>query len=457
MKNGKVSSGRVLIALLLLAGLAGCSLPDQPAEAPPADALSYDQLLANLDALQGPAAKDLGAGGLTLSAQDLSTYLNAIKTEIAAFVYSRAGGRPYLVTARRLSWTNSDGGPESGLMWVPVAWGLKASIICYQHGTQVYQECAPSRYNPNPLAVLSSKDLTGALQSYVECTVGALMASAGYIVVMPDYVGFGDSSLLNGPDHPYVTMKLGDSVKGALQRAKESFWWWSAVKPNGKVFLTGYSEGGYATMAGARALQGTGALPAGFVVKGIVPCDGAYDLSGTMLEQMLSEDPIPIPSYLLYAASGFHAIDPQKIVYGELLVDPYAGSAATLFNGEHTNAEVGAAAPSDVAPYDMLQEAARTALKKQTGDVYKLLVDNNAWVGWKPSAAPVIFVHCRADDVVPIENAEAAMTALGSLAYTRLVEVPSIPLIKTIMGTEHVAAYPAAMLAAFIAIDGLNR
>ena len=213
MKNGKVLSGLAFVALLLLLLLTpGCTLPDQPADTPPADAISYDQLLANLDALQGPAAKDLGAGGL--SAQDLSTYLNAIKTDIAAFVYSQDGRQAVPRGCEEAFVERPERRPESGLMWVPVTWGLRASIICYQHGTQVYQECAPSRYNPNPLAVLASPDLTGALQSYVECTVGALMASAGYIVVMPDYVGFGDST---GPDHPYVTMALGDSVRGALQ------------------------------------------------------------------------------------------------------------------------------------------------------------------------------------------------------------------------------------------------
>jgi hypothetical protein len=121
----------------------------------------------------------------------------------------------------------------------------KAPVIAYQHSTHVYRECAPSHYNANPFAILWAKDLTGALQNYVECIVGGLMASAGYIVAMPDYAGFGAS----GAMHPYVHLSLGRSVEGIVALAL------AHGTANGNVSPTGYSEGGYATMAGAKALQ----------------------------------------------------------------------------------------------------------------------------------------------------------------------------------------------------------
>jgi hypothetical protein len=183
------------IALLLLAG---CPLPDQPASSPPEGTLSYEDLIASLDALQGPQSQSITEPGRTvfsfsgqasLSAQDLAAFIGAIKGEFAAYVRSSAGGSLYLVTPVKLTLPGSN----SGLMWVPFTWWQRKSfpIISYQHGTQVYRECAPSRYNPNPLTVFSSPDQTGAMMSYVECVMAGLMASAGYIVVMPDYQGFG--------------------------------------------------------------------------------------------------------------------------------------------------------------------------------------------------------------------------------------------------------------------------
>jgi len=451
MKKVEFCRGGAIAALLVLAVLAGCSMPGQQTQAPPEDAISWDQLVANLDALQGPAAKDLGAGGL--SASDLSTYLAAIKKDLAAFVKNRMNGSPYLVTARRLSWIGSSG-PESGLMWVPVAWGLKAPVILYQHGTQVYQECAPSRYNPNPLAVFWSPDLTGALQNYVECTVGALMASAGYIVVMPDYVGFGDSS---GPDHPYVTLKLGDSVKGALNKAKQLFGWWSAVKPKGSVFITGYSEGGYAAMAGALALQADDDVSLWSSVRAVLPCDGAYDLTGTMLPQMKSMDLIPVPSYLLYTASGYHAVYPLDLDYATLLSTSFAPwVAGGLFDGTHTNAEVGFVAPATTPPRSMLNEANIDALLGGAGTpVYDLLAANNGWMGWKAGdTTPVYFIHCPDDDVVPFQN---ALHAQANIPGSQIIPVPAVPMIKTLLGTQHVAAFPAALFTAFVKIDALSH
>jgi hypothetical protein len=226
MKKRAVSLGRILFVLLLLAGLSVSTMSDRSESSPPEDALSFDQLLANLDDLQGSATQSPSAPGMSVfslpdgsrfSSADLSTYINAIKKDLAAYIYSCTGGKPYLVAASKVQLSGS----TSGLVWVPFTWWRSKSfaIISLQHGTQVYRNCAPSRFNANPLAILSSPDLTGALQNYVECIVGGLMASAGYIVVMPDYQGFGDSIVT----HPYVHLSLGDSVRDIVLWAQGYF------------------------------------------------------------------------------------------------------------------------------------------------------------------------------------------------------------------------------------------
>ena len=162
MKIIVVSLGRMAVILLLLAGLSMCVMPDQSASSPPEEALSFDELLASLDELQGPATQSMSmpgqsvfalSGGASFSTVDLLSYLNAIKRDFANYVYACAGGKPYLVLPVKLSLPGSN----SGLMWVPFTWGrsLPAPIISFQHGTQIYGECAPSRFNPSPLRVRS--------------------------------------------------------------------------------------------------------------------------------------------------------------------------------------------------------------------------------------------------------------------------------------------------------------
>jgi len=441
----------LLLAVGFLIGMIGCSLPSQPTEQLPKETYSTSDLLANLDTLQGPSSRSIAhagksvfsvPGGGRLSVQDLSAYLNTIKTGFSGAASSATRGKPYLVTAKRLTWGDS----ESGLMWVPFTWFRRAKfpVICYQHGTQVYRPMAPSRFNINPFSVFSSDDQTGAFQNYVECIVGALMASAGYIVVMPDYQGFGDSHAV----HPFVTELLGNSVAGAVTAAKAALGG-GFVKPDGKLFLTGYSEGGYATMVGSRAL--------GDQVTATVACDGPYDLSGTMAAQMLSDQPPKVPWYLLYAASGYNA------AYNLALATMLNGDGLAkigLFDGNHTNAQIDDAVPHETLPRSFLTDSAIADLSPPDyGPIRTLLSQNDGWYDWVPSG-PVVLIHCPQDDVIPIANRTAAVEALEAAhlgALVKTVDVSPVPFIDSLLGSIHTAAYPTAMLAAFNAIETINR
>jgi hypothetical protein len=445
MKKLATSLGRILFVLLLLGGLSVCKMAAPSESPPPADALSFDQLVASLDELAGSATQSPSApdrsvfslpDGSLLSSADLSAYLNAIKKDLAAYVYSCAGGAPYLVVPKRVTFSVTYAKPnprtvtESGLVWVPFSWNpfKRFPVISYQHGTQVYRSCAPSCFNANPLAVLVSPDLTGALQNYVECIVGGLMASAGYIVAMPDYAGFGIST----ETHPYVNLELGRSVAGIVDCAMAAF------RDDGSVYLTGYSEGGYATMAGAIALQGKANL-----VK-VVP----YDLSGTMLTQMLyNAPPVKIPSYLLYTASGYR-VEPDMIGLGLLLAHPWDEVALACFDGTKTNAQVNGVVGSTTPPEMLTDDAFSNYLASPGGRVYQLLAANDAWQGYAAPAPD--YVHCLLDDVVLAANAtEAVARTGGTISW-----VDPIPLVAQLMGSIHVGAYPTAMLKAFQLIRG---
>ncbi len=456
MKNWVISRAGIAVVLLLLIGLIGCVMPDQPSNKPPEGTYSTADLLANLDTLQGPAARSLTVagksvfalpGGGQLGTQDLASYLNAIKSGLANYSSSLTKGSPYLVTAVKLSWAGSN----SGLMWVPFTWFRSASfpIISYQHGTQVYNPIAPSRFNVNPLAIFSSPDQTGALQNYVECIVGALMASAGYIVVMPDYQGFGDSQVI----HPYVTQLLGQAVSGGVGAAKAALAR-NPVKPSKKLFLTGYSEGGYVTMVGEGAMQGA--------VTATVACDGPYDLSGTMVSQMLSTTDAPkVPWYLFYAASGLQAANPGLNLAG-LFSNGYAAGLA-LFDGTHTTSYIDAAVPFGAFPVTFLTADAIADLSGHQlpplpsfGPTHDLLVGNNGWANWVPTMSPLVLIHCPTDDVVPVANRAVAADVLTRKAPVTKVDVLPVSFIESLLGSVHVAAYPTAMLAAFTAIHTID-
>ena len=84
----------------------------------------------------------------------------------------------------------------------------------------------------------------------------ALFAGQGYVVISPNYAGYDKSSLAY---HPYLNAQqqsheMADALKAGREVVRRTG---SAtnVADNGKLFVTGYSQGGYVTMATTRYLE----------------------------------------------------------------------------------------------------------------------------------------------------------------------------------------------------------
>ena len=131
-------------------------------------------------------------------------------------------------------------------------------VIVYAHGTS-----ADKTYN---IAMLES-DYEGLL-------LAAIFASRGYIVVAPNYAGYDTSDLAY---HPYLNadqqskemIDVVTAARSALPVATAS-----SVTDNHKLFVTGYSQGGFVAMAAQKAMQA-----AGMTVTAAAPMSGPYALA----------------------------------------------------------------------------------------------------------------------------------------------------------------------------------
>ncbi len=102
--------------------------------------------------------------------------------------------------------------------------------------------------------------------------LAALFAGQGYVVISPNYAGYDKSSLAY---HPYLNAQqqsheMADALKAGREVVRRTG---SAtnVADNGKLFVTGYSQGGYVTMATTRYLE-TLKEP----VTAVLPISGPY-------------------------------------------------------------------------------------------------------------------------------------------------------------------------------------
>lgn len=108
-------------------------------------------------------------------------------------------------------------------------------VLLYAHGTTTDK-------NKN---MASPQDSEAAL-------VAAMYAAQGYIVVAPNYAGYEASTL---PYHPYLNLEQqAQDVVDALTAARKGFASVGA-SASAKLFVSGYSQGGFVSMAAQRKLQ----------------------------------------------------------------------------------------------------------------------------------------------------------------------------------------------------------
>ena len=135
-------------------------------------------------------------------------------------------------------------------------------MVVYAHGTTTVKS-----YNMANL-------LDESNAAYGEAVlVAATYAAQGFIVVAPNYAGYDSSKLAY---HPYLnadqqSKEMIDAL-GAARKALPGLL--NPVADNGKLFLTGYSQGGHVAMATHRAMQA-----AGQPVTASAPMSGPYALA----------------------------------------------------------------------------------------------------------------------------------------------------------------------------------
>ncbi|HEY1890632.1 MAG TPA: prolyl oligopeptidase family serine peptidase [Steroidobacteraceae bacterium] len=135
-------------------------------------------------------------------------------------------------------------------------------IVLYSHGTTT-----DSAYN---MAAISDATNSANTESVIAATV---FAAQGYIVVAPNYLGYDISTL---GYHPFINGAANATdMMDALTAARTALL--SALTPgttdSGKLYVTGYSEGGYVAMATVKAMQA-----AGETVTASAPSSGPYAL-----------------------------------------------------------------------------------------------------------------------------------------------------------------------------------
>ncbi len=266
----------------------------------------------------------------------------------------------------------------SGLIVLPKT-TQEVGMLSFQHGTLINRNEAPSNFS-----VSENTLLYGAI------------GSAGFIGVIPDYLGFGSSSSIL---HPYYVEDLTASAVIDMLKAANELAEQKAITFNGKLFLAGYSEGGYATMATHKAIEEDGLD--GFNLVASFPAAGAYDLKGVQ-EQIFALEQYDNPHYLAYLARAYQLEYDQNNLLTDLFKAPYAALIPSLFDGQKGADAIDAQLTSSLS--DLIQPDVRSNI--DTDQRYDYLVDafmENSLTDWTPQTKMFMY-HGLSDETVPYQN-----------------------------------------------------
>jgi len=310
----------------------------------------------------------------------------------------------------------------SGLLGVPLQMPTTPALLSAQHGTMFRQADSPSNFPAT---------FTGF----------ELFASAGFITVIPDFIGLGVSQNIVQPYYDKATSAatVVDMLKAAryyLQQKQIAF--------NKNLFLVGYSEGGYVTMAAQQAIETS--TPADFTLTAAAAGAGGYDLPG-MLTGIATTTSYATPSFLTLILQGYNTTYGWNRPLTDFFQAPYAAQVPTLLNGTKTRQEIDAALTTN--PMALFTPTFYAALASPTGElVLKQQLADNSFLTWVPKS-PTRLYHGTADQSVFYQTSASTFARFQAAGATN-VEFFPIP-----GGTHETSIIPmmASVLPWFQSLD----
>lgn len=311
----------------------------------------------------------------------------------------------------------------TGMLFLPRRWAVLPlpyylPLIVYSHATELQRDRVPSVFGGS------------------EWAVGAAAALYfNFAVAMPDLPGLGGA---DPPGyHPYCVAKpLAYSMVDMALAVQDAFrdelcgqYVW-----NGKLYVLGYSEGGYAAMAAVKELTVNADRYPGLPLTGAACLAGPFDLSGVMRHIMVASDqPYDEPLFVAYTAMAYSSVygetfDPHQMLNAQLLPDIIQwmdGSRGFGSVNRLVAQRLGLPEGQRLLPRELLN--ADWGAAQLADGVYaataagQALIANDLWSGWSPNK-PLLLRHSPDDELVPYSNSQMAFDAFteaGAGPYLR--------------------------------------
>jgi len=293
----------------------------------------------------------------------------------------------------------------SGQLVLPVFRDKTMPILVYHHGTVNDRTQVPSNFN---------------IATQNEGQIALIYASFGYATLAPDYIGLGDSPGF----HPYVHAESEAWASIDMITAFKKYAEAEAIPINDQLFTCGYSQGGHAAMATHMVLQRD--FKDIYTVTGSAPMSGPYNIYGSMVDFVLSDQEYDFLAYVAWVALSYQLAYPGLISLDNLdeFFKPQYVPDILLFRNEEIDlgelnsrlqTRLIAEAGGSIAKF-MLQDSIVDAISSDPNHPISLALQDNDLYDWVPEA-PTRMYYCKADEQVSFKNAtftDSIMNANGA-------------------------------------------
>lgn len=281
--------------------------------------------------------------------------------------------------------------------------------LVYQHGTTDTKFGVPSRSMPG-------QDLP------------YIFATQGYATIAPDFLNMGDDQ---EGFHPYVHARTEADAAIQMMAALRNDPIYSDLI-NEQLFLTGYSQGGHASMALHEILIEE--FPA-VEVTAAAHMSGPYSLSDIMLNEVaLSSDPFGAPGFMPYTLASYQTVygniysnlnevfKPAFVAPVQAFVDGYETGAVGLSTLNQQLLDGLASAGTPGMTVELFPASYVADLRaNQNHPLRNALRDNDTYDFVNPT--PTRLYYCLGDDQVNPLNATYAADTMTVLGATNTVAV----------------------------------
>lgn len=294
----------------------------------------------------------------------------------------------------------------SGLMVIPtglpdvVSSRLGLSMVSDDHGTIFSNAEAP--------VVIAGTNNAPDGSSII------LTSLFGFVTLQPDYIGFGDSS---DHYHPFVLKKSLANATVDFIKAAKHFAGENAINLNGQLFLTGYSEGGYAAMATLQKIEQEGQMQVSLAA----PMAGPYALE-TLAMAVLSQPTLSVPSFMADVGYAYALAYDEDVA--SVINEPYASSLEDLLDGSKSRTAIDAELTQvTTGPEGLFNPLFVEDFFTNPNNWFTKATQENDVHAWVPKTA-VRLVHCEGDDVIPYQISELTAGTMQKLGATNVALVP---------------------------------